>query len=79
MMDRLARYRVCSHHLMQSFGGAMLGYASSFAFVKVNRRHLTVSWIAANSISMLIFAVFFHPALLLFTSLPLRWWYGGKG
>lgn len=41
--------------------GAILGYASSFAFAKVSRKHLIISWIAANSISTLIVAVFFVP------------------
>ncbi len=61
MMDRLARYRELLASLDAIVGGAILGYASSFAFVNVNRRHLVASWIAANSISMLIFAVFFIP------------------
>ncbi len=62
MMDRLARYRDLLASLDAIVGGAILGYASSsFTFVNVNRRHLIASWIAANSIWMLIFAVFFIP------------------
>jgi hypothetical protein len=61
LMDELARRRDLLAPLDAVVGGAILGYASSFAFVSVNRKHLITSWIVANSISILIFVVFFTP------------------
>ncbi|AAB89089.1 MULTISPECIES: hypothetical protein [Archaeoglobus] len=61
LMDELARYRGELGALDAIVGGIILGYSASFAFTKVNRKHLVISWMLANSISTLVVAIFFVP------------------
>lgn len=54
LMDELIRHGSELIALGGILGGAILGYVSSFAFIEVNRKHLIATWIATNSISMLL-------------------------